>query len=75
MQEFFYKPAFYAHIISSLCILVAIVIFLMNYNKIIKMNVLELVKLFGILSIAIAAHAQGHISLETTYGYDPIKFL
>jgi hypothetical protein len=47
----------------------------MNYKKIIKMDALELVKLFGILSIAIAAHAQGHISLEKEYGYDPIKFL
>jgi hypothetical protein len=75
MKEFLYKPAFYGHIISSACILIAVVIFIMNYKKIIKMDALELVKVFGILSIAIAAHAQGHISLEKEYGYDPIKFL
>jgi hypothetical protein len=75
MKEVLYKPAFYGHIISSVCIFIAVIIFITNYKKIIKMNVLELVKVFGILSIAIAAHAQGHISLESQYGYDPIKFL
>ncbi len=39
------------------------------------MNALELVKIFGILSIAIAAHAQGHISLEKEYGYDPVALI
>jgi hypothetical protein len=74
-MEFLFKPAFYAHILSSICIFVAVTLFIINYKKIIKMNALELVKIFGILSIAIAAHAQGHISLEKEYGYDPVALI
>jgi hypothetical protein len=39
-----------------------------------KLDGLELVKIFSVLAIAIAAHSQGHINLEKEYSYDPIKF-
>jgi hypothetical protein len=71
-MEYLYKPHFYAHIVSSIAMVVALAILLVNYRKIIKLDAIELVKIFSLLAIAIAAHGQGHTTLEKEYGYDPI---
>jgi len=69
---YLYKPAFWTHVISSIAMLVAVTLLVINYKKLIKLDGLELVKIFSILAIAIASHSQGHINLEQQYGYDPI---
>lgn len=72
-MEYLKKPAFWAHILSSVAMLVAIVLLAANYKKIMKLDALELVKMFSVLAIAVAAHGQGHVNLERQYGYDPVK--
>jgi hypothetical protein len=69
---YLYKPAFWAHVVSSIAMLVAVILLIINYKKLIKLDGLELVKIFSILAIAIASHSQGHINLEQQYGYDPM---
>jgi len=75
MMEFWYKPAFYTHIISALCTLVAILIFVVNYKKVLRLEPIQLIEIFSLLAIAIAAHGKSHIMLEQQYGYDPISYL
>lgn len=72
-MEYLYKPAFYAHIISSIAMLIAIILFVVNYQKILELDAIELIKISSLLAIAIAGHAQGHIYLEKEYGYDPVR--
>lgn len=72
---YWYKPAFYAHLISSVAMLAAIILFVINYKKILRLDALELIKICSLLAIAIASHADGHISLEREYGYDPLGTL
>lgn len=72
-MEYLYKAGFWAHIISSLAMLTAIILLVVNYKKVVKLDGIELVKIFSILAIAIGSHSQGHMDLETKYGYDPIK--
>lgn len=72
-MEYLYKPAFYAHILSSIAMVAAIVLLVINYKRVIKLDGIELVKIFSVLAIAIAAHGQGHATLEKEYGYDPLK--
>ena len=60
-----YPPHFYAHIISSLSLLIAIWILISHYDK---LKYADLIQIFGVLSIAIAAHGQGHTTLEKEYG-------
>lgn len=74
-MEYLYKPAFYAHILSSIAMLTAIVLLVINYKKLLKLDKLELVKLLAIIAIAIGVHGQGHTTLEKEYGYDPISIL
>lgn len=71
-MQYLYKPAFYAHILSSIVMLVAIVLFVINYKKIVRLDSPYIVMLLLVLSIAIANHSQNHIMLEKVYGYDPI---
>ena len=74
-MEYLYKPAFYAHILSTIAMLTAIVLLVINYKKVLKLDGLELVKIFSVLAIAIAAHGQGHTTMEREYGYDPVGSL
>ncbi len=71
-MEFLTKPHFYAHILASVSLVVAIVLLVVNYKKVLKLDSIELVKIFSVLAIAIAAHGQGHTTLEKEYGYDPV---
>lgn len=72
-MDFLYKPHFYAHILSSIALLVAIILLVVNYKKLIKLDGLELVKIFSVLAIAVAAHGDGHTTLEKEYGYSPLS--
>ena len=74
-MEYLYKPLFYAHILSSIAMLTAIILLVINYKKVLKLDVLELVKILSILAIAVAAHGQGHTTLEKEYGYNPLGAL
>jgi hypothetical protein len=53
----------------------AIVLLIVNYKKVMKLDGIELVKIFSVLAIAIAAHGQGHTTLEKEYGYNPVSAL
>jgi hypothetical protein len=73
-MEYLYKPHLYAHILASFCLVVALVLLVINYKKVIKLDGIELVKIFSVMAIAIAAHGQGHTTLEKEYGFNPIKY-
>ena len=75
METYFYKAGFYAHILASICMFVAIILLVVNYKRVIKLDGIELIKIFSILAIGIGSHSQGHINLEKEYGYDPIRVL
>lgn len=72
-KVYLYKPAFYAHVVSSIAMVAALVLLLVNYKKILKWDSIELIKMFSVLAIAIAAHGQGHVTLEKEYQYDPVS--
>jgi len=73
MYNYWYKPAFYAHIISTIAMLFALVVLGMNYQKILQMNPIELIKIASLIAIAVASHGQSHMYLEKEYGYDPVR--
>jgi hypothetical protein len=74
-MEFLTKPHFYAHILASTALVIAIVLLIINYKKLLRLDGIELVKIFSVLAIAIAAHGQGHTTLEKEFGYDPLNWL
>jgi hypothetical protein len=74
-MEYLYKPAFYAHIISSIAMITALYLFLTNYREVLRMKPIELIKISSLLAIAIASHGQGHVTLEKEYGYNPVRII
>jgi K+-sensing histidine kinase KdpD len=72
-MEYLYKPAFYAHMLSSIAMIAALILLAVNHKKLFKMDGIELVKIFSVLAIAIAAHGQAHTTLEKEYGYDLVN--
>jgi hypothetical protein len=74
-MEYLYKPHFYAHILASFALLTAIVLLAVNFRKLLKLDGLELVKIFSVLAIAVSAHGSGHTTLEKEYGYNPLGSL
>lgn len=74
-MEYLYKPHFYAHILSSIAMLTAIILLVINYKKVLKLDVLELVKILSLIAIAVASHGQSHTTLEKEYGYNPLGAL
>ena len=74
-MEYLKHPAFYAHLLSSACILIAIIILIKHYKYFLSSNKVTIANIFAVLAIAIAAHAQSHIALEKAYGYNPLYAL
>ena len=74
-MDFIYKPHFYAHLLASFCLLVAVILLAINYKKLFKLDGIELVKIFSVLAIAIAAYGQGNTTLEKEYGFNPLKYV
>ena len=74
-MDYLYKPAFYAHILSSVAMLIALILFIVNFRKIMRLDAIEIIKISSVLAIAVASHGQGHINLEKEYGYDPVGSL
>jgi len=74
-MEYLYKPHFYAHIVASIALVTAIILLTINYRKLIRLDGIELAKIFSVLAIAVAAHGQGHTTLEKEYGYEPLSAL
>ena len=72
MEDYWYKPHFYAHILSGLALFTALVLLAYNYKKLLRKEGLEIVSLMSVLAIATAAHGQSHTTLEKEYGYDPL---
>ena len=70
-MEYLYKPHFYMHIFSSFALFVAVILLVINYKKLLKLDGIELVKIFSILAIAIASHGDGYTTLEKEFGYSP----
>lgn len=52
--------------------LIALILFIVNFRKITRLSAIEIIQVCSVLAIAVAAHCQGHINLEKEYGYDPV---
>ena len=74
-MEYLYKPHFYMHILSSIALAIAVMLLVVNYKKLLKLDGLELVKIFSIMAIAVASNGDGHTTLEKEYGFSPLKWL
>ncbi len=76
MDLVYYAPSFYAHILSGLFLLIALILIMRNYSStLIKLDAYKMLLLVLVLSIAGGVHSISHMGLEKVYGYNPFYFL
>lgn len=63
------RPSFLAHVISAIILSIAIILFIINYNK---LNTINLIIITLLLSIAIAIHGISHMLQEIYFDYNPL---
>ena len=73
IDNIFYAPSFYSHILNSLFMVIAMVILYRNYDTISIRTPYQLVTLALLISIAIGIHGISHLGLEKVYDFYPIR--
>ena len=73
LDNIFYAPSFYSHILNSFFMVLAMVILYKNYASIIIRNPYQLVTLSLLISIAVGIHGISHLGLEKIYDLYPIR--
>jgi hypothetical protein len=68
-----YYPSILAHVFNGMLLFISIVIALMYFSKLTKLEPYEKIGLFLLFSIAIGIHGLSHLGLEIIYGYNPLK--
>jgi hypothetical protein len=73
LDNIFYAPSFYSHILNSFFMVLAMVILYKNYASIRVRTPYQLVTLYLLLSIAVGIHGISHLGLEKIYDFYPIR--
>lgn len=73
-MDILYSPHFYAHLLSSFALVVVLYFLIKNYKKLLKLDEIELIKMFSVLTIALAAHGDSHTTLDQKFNYNPIRY-
>jgi hypothetical protein len=72
MYNIYLAPSFYAHIINGLFLLIAFILLLKNYPKLVNLEPYKKIILALFFSISIGIHGLSHLGLETNYNYNPL---
>ena len=72
MYNIYLAPSFYAHIINGLFLLIAFILLLKNYSKLVNLEPYKKIILALFFSISIGIHGLSHLGLETNYHYNPL---
>lgn len=66
-------PSFFAHALNGILLLVAFVVLLQNRVALSGLGFYKYIMVILLLSIAVGVHGLGHLGLERTYGFNPLK--
>ena len=69
----FRYTSFYAHILNGLLLLVAMILFVMNYSAVMRLDSYKRIMLALAFSLAAGIHGIFHLGLENIYGYNPMQ--
>ena len=72
MYNIYFVPSFYAHVLNGLLLLLAVILLLKNYTKIVNLEPYKKIILTLFFSICIGIHGLSHLGLEMNYNYNPL---
>jgi hypothetical protein len=67
------NPSLYAHFLHTILLVLAILLVLFNFLKIINLEPFKIIVLLLFFSLVIGIHGISHLGLEALYGYNPIR--
>lgn len=67
------NPSLYAHLLHSILLLLALLLVVLNFYKIVRLEPFKLIVLLLFFSLVIGIHGISHLGLESLYGYNPIR--
>lgn len=65
-------PSLLAHVFGVFVLMLAFVLFIVNFKKISSGDPYKLIVLALLFSAVITIHGISHLGLESTYGYNPL---
>ena len=68
-------PSFYAHVLQSLLLLIALIYFFKHYQYFTKLPQYQILVLLLLASAVVGIHGLTHSELESVYGFNPIKYI
>ena len=74
MINIYLKPSFYAHILNAILIIAAVIISVINYNNINKLEPYKIIILLLLFAIVIGIHSLTHLGLELAYNFNPLEY-
>jgi len=72
MVNLYLIPSYYAHMLCGLLLIIAFIIFCMNFSKIKNLEPYKFIILLLCFSIGLGIHGLSHLGLEKIYNYNPI---
>ncbi len=66
-------PSFFAHALNGILLLVAFLVILKNRVVLGGLGFYKYIMVILLLSIAVGIHGLGHLGLERTYGFNPLR--
>ena len=75
MDKVYLAPSFYAHILQSVLLLLALIYFVINYTYFTKLSQYQILVLLLLSAGVIGIHGLTHSDLENIYKFNPISFL
>lgn len=75
MDNLYFAPSFYSHIVNGLFLLFAFIIVYNNYSKLKKLDVYKILILTLLFSISIGVHGISHLGLEKGYSFNPVTLI
>jgi len=69
-------PSFYAHVLNGLLLFIALIIMVLNYSRLTRLEAYpgRTAYLILLLSIAVGVHGISHLGLEYVYGFNPMNY-
>lgn len=67
------NPSIYAHFLHSFLLVVAVLLVLLNFSKVVHLEPFKIIVLLLFFSLVIGIHGISHLGLEALYGYNPIR--
>jgi hypothetical protein len=69
-------PSFYAHVLNGILLFIALIIMVLNYSRLTRLEAYpgRTAYLILLLSIAVGVHGISHLGLEYVYGFNPMNY-